>query len=43
MNKMDPIMFSQTIHQGNERGRTLNKRPTARIARMLATRNSVDP
>ena len=43
MKKIDPIMFNQAIHQGKERGRKLSKRPNARMANRLATRNSVDP
>ena len=40
---MDPIMFNQAMYQGIDRGRKLSKRPTARMAKALATRNSVDP
>jgi hypothetical protein len=43
MNKIEPIMFNQAIHHGNERERKLSKRPSARIAKALATRKSVDP
>ena len=43
MNKIDPIMFSQEMRQAYERGRKLRKRPTARMAKTLATRKSVDP
>jgi hypothetical protein len=43
MKRIDPIMFNQAIHQGKERGRKLSKRPNARMAKRLATRNSVDP
>jgi hypothetical protein len=43
MNKIDPIMFSQAMRQGKERGWKLTKRPNARMAKTLATRNSVDP
>jgi hypothetical protein len=43
MNKIDPIMFSQAIHQGRLRGRKLRKRPMARMAKTLATKKSVEP
>ena len=43
MKKIDPIMFTQAIHQGKERGRKLSRRPTAKMANTLATKNSVDP
>jgi hypothetical protein len=43
MNKIDPIMFNQAIHHGNERERELSERLTARMANALEIKNSVDP
>ena len=43
MNKMEPIMFSQAMCHGKERGWKLKNRPTARMPKTLAIKNSVDP
>lgn len=43
MNKIEPIMFNQAIHHGNERERELSEARTARIAKALEIKNSVDP
>jgi hypothetical protein len=43
MKKTDPIMFTQAIHHGKDRGRKAIKRPSARMAKTLDTKNSVEP
>ena len=43
MKKIDPIMFSQAMYHGIDLGRKLRNLPSARMAKALDTKNSVDP